>query len=113
MGQGQLAEFLVVPVILAIGGYIQQLGTMAGRGITIHQPGRQPVAVGEQVPKTDIRGHLAVIEKDLDVAPLPGVLRLPGQVAAVGLGSIQAARRRGPLPPGQGAHPFGLDKATG
>ena len=74
MGQGQFAEFLMVPVILAIGGDIQQLGTLAGRGKTVHQPGRQPVAVGEQVTKTDIRGHLAVIEKDVDVAPLPGVL---------------------------------------
>ena len=108
MGQGQLTEFLVVPVILAIGGHVQQLRPQAGRGKTVHQPGRQPVAVGEQVSETDIRGRLAVIEKDVDGAPLPAVLRGPGQKAAVGLGGIQGARRRGPLAAGQGAHALGL-----
>ncbi len=84
------------------------LGPGLLRGQTGRQPGRQAVAVGEQVTEADVRGHLAVIKKDVDEAALAGVLPAPGQKAAVGLGGIQALHRRGPLPAGQGAHPLGL-----
>ncbi len=113
MGQGQFAEFLVVPIILAVGGHVQQLGPRARRGKTVHQPGRQPVAVGEQVPETDIRGHLAVIEKDVDVAPLPGASAAVGQKAAVGLGGIQGPAAPGSTRRRSGGAPVWPGKATG
>ncbi len=109
MGQGQVAEFFVMPVIFPVRGHVQELEPRAAGGEALHQAAGEAVAVAEQVAEAQVRRHIAVVEKDVDITPFAGLPRGLGQEAAVRLGAVQAlALHHGPVAPGQGPHPFGL-----
>ena len=109
VGQGQVAEFLVMPVVFPVRGHVQELEAGAARSEALHQTAGKAVTIGEQVAEAQVRGHVAIVKKDVDIAPFAGLSRRLGEEAAVGLGAVEAvALDCGPVAAAQGAHPFGL-----
>ena len=102
VGQGHLAEAVMVPVGLAVGGDVDELGTAGLRRESGDEPLRESLAVPEEVAEGEIVGDRAVVEEE-------GDRPARRQPAEVGLSRVDPALARvPPLPAREGPRRRGL-----